>query len=308
MSGPYNVQSKVLVAFAHLLVPLVRILLRNGISFRDFAEVTKSVFARVCAKEFAMPDRRMTKSRIAIMTGLTRKEVAEILDSEDHTARVLQSNFHRIARVLNGWHNDQDFLGPYGMPRELFFDSDPTGAATFSDLVRRYSGDMPARAVLDEVLHSGAATRAGEKGAIRAVTRAYVPKGTAPEALEAFARGVRRYAETVDFNLNTTEPTFKRFERAVWPEGGIRPEDWDRFRHFVKQQLEPVIEGLDHRLDVFRTAPDKAPENLSVGIGFYIYRDELEEAGAFEELLSAAARAVPGDDATPVVDTLGSED
>jgi len=70
MSDQYNVKLKLLAAFRHLLVPLVRILVRNGVPFNEFAEVVKSVYANVTAKEFTVPDRRMSASRVAILTDL----------------------------------------------------------------------------------------------------------------------------------------------------------------------------------------------------------------------------------------------
>src|SRR6202171_5217519 len=173
MSGRYNVKLKLLAAYGHLLVPLIRILLRNGIAFPEFAEVVKETYARVCAKDFAMPNKRMTNSRVAIMTGLTRKEVSKIFSGEDQIKKILESNAHRFARVLQGWHNDTEFLGPYGMPRELYVDGDPAGAPSFADLVRRYSGDMPARAMLDELLGSKTAVRVDEKGTGRVLRRTY---------------------------------------------------------------------------------------------------------------------------------------
>lgn len=78
MSGTYDVKRELLSAFRSLMTPLVRILLRNGISFREFAEVLKDVFVAVCARDLVVPGRRLTLSRIAIVTGLTRKEVSTI--------------------------------------------------------------------------------------------------------------------------------------------------------------------------------------------------------------------------------------
>ena len=82
-------------------------MIRNGISFGELAEVLKNVFVEVAARDFQIEERKASRSRIAIMTGLTRKEVAkqeEILNS----GKALQvvSNLNRIARVLAGWHSD----------------------------------------------------------------------------------------------------------------------------------------------------------------------------------------------------------
>ncbi len=78
MSGPYNVKQALLAAYRHLLTPLVRILLRNGISYLEFAEVARQVFVDVAGRDFTLPKRKISLSRIAIMTGLSRKEVARL--------------------------------------------------------------------------------------------------------------------------------------------------------------------------------------------------------------------------------------
>jgi hypothetical protein len=304
MSGRYNVKLKLLAAYGHLLVPLIRVLLRNGIAFHEFAEVVKETYARVCAKDFAMPDRRMTNSRVAIMTGLTRKEVAKIFSGEDQLQKILESNVNRIARVLQGWHNDKDFIGPYGMPRELYVDTDPSGALTFSDLVRRYSGDMPARAMLDELLRSSTATRSDDKGTIRVTERTYVPEGLAPEVIEVFARGIRRYAETVVLNLTAPDSRFKRFERSVFPDDGICEEDWDRFRTFVKERLEPVLQDLDTKFSWFDSPKAKGKPSVSVGVGFYVFRDNPEDEASLARLLTHLQDNIRADEKSQGIATL----
>jgi hypothetical protein len=286
MSGQYNVKLRLLAGFGHLLVPLIRVLLRNGIAFHEFAEVVKSTYARVCAMEFGVPDRRMTNSRVAIMTGLTRKEVAKIFAGEDHLEKILDNNVHRIARVLQGWHTDKDFIGPYGVPRELHVDNDPSGAPTFGDLVRRYSGDMPARAMLDELLRSKAVARADEKNVIRAERRSYIPDGLAPEVIEVFARSVRRYIDTIDNNNSVSDPKLKRFERHVFPDEGICAEDWERFRVFVKERLEPVLEDLDTKFAWFPSPAATGKKAMSVGVGVFVYCDDPAEQRKLAQLMA----------------------
>ena len=66
-------------ATLHLLRPLVRILLRNHVSHRTFAELAKRVYVEVANIEFGIPGKKQTVSRIAILSGLTRKEVQRLL-------------------------------------------------------------------------------------------------------------------------------------------------------------------------------------------------------------------------------------
>ena len=99
-----------LAAYRKLMQPLVRVLIRNGVSFGELAEVLKNVFVEVAARDFQMEDRKISRSRIAIVTGLTRKEVArqeDILRSGKHWK--WYSNLNRVTRVLEGWHSDPDF-------------------------------------------------------------------------------------------------------------------------------------------------------------------------------------------------------
>ena len=159
MNTHYNVKSRVLKAFAHLMAPLVRILIRNGISFYEFAEVLKATFVKVCEEEFAVPDGgETTSARISIRTGLTRRDVDRVLEGDSPAASALRMD-DSVARVLQGWHEDKDFVGPYGIPRSLFYDSDPTESQTFVDLVKRYRAEVPPHEVLEVLLRSGSVVR-----------------------------------------------------------------------------------------------------------------------------------------------------
>src|SRR5262245_50900850 len=142
-----------LAAYRKILQPLVRILIRSGISFGETAEVLKTVFVEVAGRDFDLPERKTSLSRIAIITGLTRKEVAKQQDILTSGALDVDSNLNRMTRVLEGWHSDPAFTGPYGMPMELPFES-PT-SASFATLVRKHSGDMAPRAMLDELMRVG---------------------------------------------------------------------------------------------------------------------------------------------------------
>ena len=110
MSAGYTVNLRLLAAFRFLLVPLVRILLRNGISFNEISEVVKGAYARVAATDFAVPGRPMSYSRLSITTGIARRDFDRVLGEEDRLRRALESNASRIANVLQGWHNDPEFM------------------------------------------------------------------------------------------------------------------------------------------------------------------------------------------------------
>ena len=122
--------------------PLVRILVRNGVSYGEFAEILKSVFVEAAQDVLQVPDSKQSVSRIAITTGLTRIEVSRLLTQTDEDVEALFGRLSRVGRLLTGWHQDSDFTGPYGIPYEVQFEG-PPGRRSLTELVRRYTSDVP---------------------------------------------------------------------------------------------------------------------------------------------------------------------
>ena len=61
-----------------LLRPLVRVLLKNGVSYGEFTELAKQSFVMTAELDYRPDSRKQSVSRIAMMTGITRKEVSRI--------------------------------------------------------------------------------------------------------------------------------------------------------------------------------------------------------------------------------------
>lgn len=286
MSVGYSVKLRLLAAFRYLLVPLVRILLRNGISFNEISEVLKGAYARVAATDFAVPGRPMSYSRLSITTGIARRDFDRVLGEEERLRRALESNASQIANVLQGWHNDPEYMGPYGFPRDLEFSREAGGGLSFEDLVERYAPGVDAQLMLEELIRYRAAAIAEESGMIHVEKRTFIPEQMAPEVIEIFARGVRRYVETVDHNLGEQEATRRRFERWVFPDYGIRAEDWAPFSEMVRDRLQEVIDDLETQFALFRRPREGTDQILSVGVGLYLYKDDLAEDKKFREMLT----------------------
>lgn len=269
MSAPYNVKQALLAAYRHLLTPLVRVLLRNGISYLEFAEVARQAFVDVAGRDFSLPKRKISLSRIAIMTGLSRKEAARLAREGKNKRALGSSIFNRVTRVLQGWYTDPDFTGPYGVPLDLQFD-DLARKASFSELVRRYSGDMPARAMLDELLRVGAARVEGESGLIRVLSRSYIPEKLDAENVRHFGSQVRCFVDTLDFNMRKAAPGRGRFERIVFADEGLTPDDVEQFDSFLRERGQQLLIELDDWL-AGRSRPKKGEIAVHTGVGVYHY-------------------------------------
>jgi hypothetical protein len=263
-----SVRLGLLAAFRKLLQPLVRILIRSGISFGEIAEVLKTVFVEVAGRDFDLPERKTSLSRIAIITGLTRKEVAKQQDLLLSGALDVDSNLNRVTRVLEGWHSDPTFTGPYGMPMELQFES-PT-SASFASLVRKHSGDMAPRAMLDELLRVGAVEQTSA-GAFKVLVRVYIPRDFHPDALQRFGEVVRDFINTYEFNMDK-RPGMGRFERIVFADDGLREDLMPAFDALLRAKGHKFLVELQNWINAQEnTSSRKGKRRVHTGVGLYHY-------------------------------------
>jgi hypothetical protein len=202
-------QPQVLLAtIACMMRPLIRILLRNGISFQTFADITKNQFVEIARSEFGIAGRKKSTSRIAVITGLTRKEVTRISRLSFPGNQKTAERYNRASRVVSGWRRDGDFLDAKGQPAVLAMSG---RARTFQELVKRYSGDIPYRAVLDELVAQGVVHLVGNKQ-VKLMERAYLPKADETMKLHILGTDTGYLIDTIGHNLRPgdSEPHFQR--------------------------------------------------------------------------------------------------
>jgi hypothetical protein len=236
----------------------------------------------VALKEFGIPGKRATTSRVSILSGLTRKDVQRLLAPQAKAAAAdddAGEGYNRAARVLTGWARDADFVDAAGQPQVLHATE---GAASFAALVKRYSGDMPARAVLDELVRVGAVRRRDDK-TLELVTRAYVPQRSAPDKLAILGHDVADLIGTIDHNIEhgAADPRFQRKLMYHRMDTATLPA----FRRLSAERAQALLEELDRWLAAHDTVtPDDRPDppRARVGMGIY-YFEEPAGAPADEE-------------------------
>jgi hypothetical protein len=271
-----NFKATLLSAFRPLMRPLVRILVRNGVSFGEFSELLKTVFVESAQFVLQIPDSRQSVSRIAITTGLTRLEVSRLLTQSEEDKEALWGRLSRVGRLLTGWHQDSDFTGPYGIPYEVPFDG-PRGRRSLTELVRRYTSDVPADEMLDELKRIGAVLDLGN-GYYRVLIRSYIPSAEDPAKFHAMSVAFTDLAKTLDQNLRPDEDQ-KIFERRVWAPNGITPTDALDFDVYVKDRGQQFLEGLDDWLSTREAAAtrDGIEHRVKVGVAMYMFVRPIDE-------------------------------
>jgi hypothetical protein len=261
-----NVKKPLLAACRHLLHPLVRILLRHGVSYGEFSDSVRGAYIDIAKNELVPPNRPQTEARIAILTGLTKRDVVRIQNLDGADDDGVGSN--RIARVLQGWSQDPQYLGPYGLPLEVPFEGPKM---SFEDLVRKYADDVSARALLEELVRVNAAVEMAD-GYVRLLNRTYLPAPLDPVGLERLGNVVNYFVDTVDFNLQKKRQGAGRFERYAMTLEGLSPEAFQKFDAVVREKGQELLEVLDDWLGQHETKGGRklpASEAIKTGVGIF---------------------------------------
>src|SRR5262245_9599798 len=131
------------------LLGLAKLLVLAGITPKHFGELATRAFVDAACDLSKFRNGKINKSRVAVLTALRRAEVAKLLSARDK--RAISSMLHqpRTERVIAGWTSDKRYLDEKGRPRRLPLSS---SRYSFASLTRTFGGDVPHRALLQELL------------------------------------------------------------------------------------------------------------------------------------------------------------
>ncbi len=264
-----NPKASVLTACRVLLRPIVRLLLRSGIPWKDFAELVKTAYVEVATDEFGIRGRPTNASRVAILSGLSRREVAKQRDLLAGDQSQPNTEFLNPAqRVLTGWHQDPDYVQADGTPRPIPVDG-PT--PSFGDLCVRYAGDIPATALLKELRKVGA-VGAGDDAKVRALQRVYFPSQFDSAKVLRAGSVIEDIGETVVYDLLCPNGQRLRFERRA-ENDRIDIRHLPAFQAMLEVEGQAFLERVDAWLSEHeaQAAPpgSNPPRVLRLGVGLY---------------------------------------
>ncbi len=256
-----------LTAYRRLLKPLVRILIRNGVTYGEFAEAAKLAYIdSVCEDDF-LATAQPTPDQVSALTGMPADEVERLLRKRTLPEPMLTTNLDHLVGLIHEWNTSPEFTGPYGIPLELKF-SGSTERPSFSDLVRRHFPQSSPDEVLQDLLKTGTLIET-EPGWYRVLVRAYQQEADSAESIEAFIRSTQTYIEVLDHNIRTDTPSQKMFEREVYTERGIRPENLPRFKRFFGSKAQQLLEEIDNWIALLE--PPNEDNGIRTGLSIFHY-------------------------------------
>ncbi|MGB5628824.1 MAG: DUF6502 family protein [Woeseiaceae bacterium] len=270
-----GIKEQVIKSCRHLLLPVVRLALRHGVTSSEFAELTKEAYVQVARNDHGIDGRPTNNARVAMLTGLSRREVARIRDRLLEGGLLVEDKQgNRISQVLTGWHVDSEFTDADGQPKVLPA-TGPTGS--FSSLLKRYAGDLPHGAIRKEMQQRALIEEQADSG-YRVLKRDYIYSDLDPEMIARMGVALHDHAATLEHNLNEQRLTAPRFE-AIADNASIRPSTYKAFCRLVQERGLSFLEEMDGWLsdNEIETSTDSKARSVRLGVGVYLIYDESEQ-------------------------------
>ncbi len=256
-----------------VLQPLVRLLVRNGVTYTVLAAALKRLFLDAAQQELAQRGMATTDSAVSLLSGVHRRDVRELTRAAPQ-ASAPSAPLGLAAQVVARWMNQPEFGNAQGQTRVL---PKSGGAGSFDALVAGVSRDVRPRAVLDELLRLGVVqdTAAG----LVLEGSGFAPRQGFEEMSWLFAANLQDHAKAAVANLQG-DANF--LEQAVFVDQ--ISADSARQLHTVsvaawQQAFKLVMQQAQTRFDADAPLP-AAERGHRARFGVYFYSEREDDTDA----------------------------
>jgi hypothetical protein len=251
-------------------------------------ELLKKALVDQADVSFGLTDKISTDTRIALLTGLHRKDVKRLREAP--VAKVQDAPSVSIAAsVVARWISEPRFLNADQTPRELARTPNKSTslAPDFTALVAEVSRDVGARAVLDELERLGVVVL-NDDGHVALAASAFVPKMGLSESFHFFSANVSDHLATAAHNLSPQRKGAPKLEQSAFSQN-LSAEQAAQLQQAARRLWSTALQQFLQTATVAeeRSAGAKGPL-YRVRFGTYFYDAPQPEAPATASTLKAA--------------------
>jgi hypothetical protein len=276
-----SARAHLLFSFRKVLRPLIRILIRAGVNYDEFRDVIKGAYIETAVREGLGQSGPVSRERVAHITGVPQGDVDRFIDDESLLAPPNATNAATIAEVLHIWNTDPTYMGPYGIPLEVDFDT--TAGRNLVELIYRANPLAEPRSVVTDMLESGIVTQVGERH-YKAGSRSYLFADVmTPQALEYFGRTMADLANTLQYNMVAVGDA-KRLQRSVVADGGVPDYAMPEFEALLQDRVQALLVEIDDWLSQNSGRWGKRDKVTHTGLTVFHYISENAEYRPLAEL------------------------
>ncbi len=211
---PIEPPSTIISALEYCLKPIARLCIHFGIDHRSLSEMLKSAFVSVANEEFKVEGKSQTDSRIALLTGVHRKDVRRLLGR----APQISGTHHQglVANLIAHWLDTPELVDEHGKPKAIPRNPDPDYKYSFISLAESLTNDIHPRALMDECLNRNI-IRLDDSGMVHLIVESLIPSDDLDEKAHFFGQTIHDHIAAAEHNLNDGNPPF--LDRFISHEG-----------------------------------------------------------------------------------------
>lgn len=256
-------------AIIKIMRPLVRMLLKRGVSYGTFADLAKWVFADVAKKEFEIPGKKISDTRVSVITGLTRHDVKKLLATSSPEEFKIEEKHHRATSIINGWLFNKKYHDKNGKPLALPLKGPEL---SFESLVKEYGGDITFRSILDELVRSESLELLADNK-IGLKKKIFLPNIDEEQILSILGEDVSALIRTIDHNIDNSGK--KDFLQLNASSLYLPKEKLPYIRNEMKRKGIVFLEEIDAWLVAQEIDPKSknAEEYYTGGLGIYYFEE-----------------------------------
>lgn len=261
-----------LQALRRVLRPIVRLMIRNGIRYDEFADVARSAYVEIAVCGNKETKCAITAEQAAWITGIKGELVKHYTEDEGRFVTRIPTLRHVMTAVLRRWYTDSEYVDRHGMPLNLEFDAPKE--PTFRGLVARIDPKSNADAILEELISAGSVAYSEERR-IRPLTRFLIHRKDSAACIEYFSESLVRLIETYEHNFNPANSEKKRLDRTVFPDRGLPTHLLPSFQEFAKERANRLLSNLDDWIGrQANSGREQLDTKVETGMNVFLYIEE----------------------------------
>lgn len=264
-------------AFKALFKRLARIAIEAGVTAPVAHRLMKEALVETAEDSFTLEDKRVTDSRISVLTGVHRKDIRAFRDAEVAAQRAeAVSKPSILSTVIGRWLADPVYANEDGTRRALPRQSDD--GPSFDALVEQVTSDVRPRTLLDELVRKGSVVFDKPTDTITLTDSALIGGASIDDGLYFLERNVGDHIAAVAENMLAEPGKAPLVERAVFY-NKLTPEAVDSLQALSREKGIALLQEINRAALELQTGSNTSPDaDERFRFGVYFYRENLNSA------------------------------
>lgn len=264
-------------AIGRIMRPIVRTMIGRGMVFSEACDLLKTIYIEACTRHFQLGAKKLTDSRISLLTGLQRKDVRTIRSRlEKDASKEPGAPTNPLSRIIAHWLAKAPYCEGAGLPRKLSRAAAQDGAS-FENLVAEISRDIHPRTIFDEMLRRGIVAHDANDDSVTLDATAFVPSQDETALLGYFSANLGDHAEAAADNLAKAPEPGRNFERAVHY-NNLTADSLNELDELARQLQSGVLKELNaHALTLQERDAEKPDAVGRFRCGAFVFMEQETE-------------------------------